>query len=156
MHIAVVADSAIMSRGNIVRSEFASKIGKRAELNFTIAKYVGIRCSAFLVLVHKEFEYVVHILLGKIHRIIRNTDFVANILHVRPILLASTTTVWVGFFPVGHIKSDNVKTLLLQKSSGNCAIHAAGHTDDNSFFLFVHTDILAFRRRYVKRETYIR
>ena len=151
MSIAVVSYSAIVSRRDIIRAEFAREIRKRSELDFAIAKHVGVRRSALLVLVDEKFENVVHILLGKIHRVIRDIDFVANISNVRPVLLARTATAKVCFFPVGHIKSDNVKTLLFQKSSGDRAIHAAGHTDDNSFFLFVHTNILAFRRRYVKR-----
>ena len=155
MHISVVSDSAIVSRGNEVRAEFACEVGKRAEFNLAIAKHVGIGRSAFFVLLDEKFEHVVHILLGKINRIIRDSDFVADILDVRPILLARATAVGIGFLPVGHIKPDYVKTLLFQKSSGNCAIYAARHTDDNTFFLFVHTEILAFCRQYVKHDDYI-
>lgn len=125
MHISVVTDPAIMPRGYIVRSEFPCEIRKRSEFDLTIAKNVGIGRAPLFVFLNKELEYVVHILLGKINGIIRYTDLVAHISNVRPILLSSATTVGIGLLPVGHIKSDNVKTLLFQKSSGNGAIHAA-------------------------------
>lgn len=125
MHISVVANPAIMPRGYIVRSEFPCKIRKRSEFDLTIAKNVGVGRATFFVFLNKELEYIVHILLGKVDGIIRYTDLVAHISNVRPILLSRATTVGIGLLPVGHIKSDNVKTLLFEKSSGYCAIHAA-------------------------------
>ncbi len=155
MRVSVVTDSTIMPRGNIVRPEFSCKIRKWSEFDLAIAKHVGIGRATFFVFLNEELEYVVHILLGEIDGIIRYADFVAHVLNVRPILLTRTATVGIGLLPVGHIKSDNVKTLLFEKSSGNGTIYTAGHTDDNSFFLITHSDnILASHRQYVKRSNY--
>ena len=48
MSIAVVPYSAIVSRRDIIRAEFAREIRKRSELDFAIAKHVGIGVLPFL------------------------------------------------------------------------------------------------------------
>ena len=133
MHVAVVAHTAIVPCGDIVRTQLASEIRKRSKLDFAVAKHVGIGCSALLVFLNKELENVVHILLSKVARIIRYAKFSADVLHVCPVLFARAATCFVSLFPIGHIQSNHVKTLLFEKSSSDCGVHSAGHTNDHTF-----------------------
>ena len=61
--VTVVPYSAVVSRSNEIRAHLSREVCKRTEFNLAVAQHVGVGSTPLFILIQKQPEHIVHILL---------------------------------------------------------------------------------------------
>ena len=112
MYAVLVGDFTIMPRRDIIRAQLLCFLQEGAELNFTVAKNVGVRGAPCLVFRKEIGKDPIHVFLGEIDGVIGDVEYGANAPYVGVILFGGTASVFIILFPVEHKQPDDVVTLL--------------------------------------------
>ena len=121
-----VAYSAIVPSGDIVGAQSLCILQKGAELYLPVAQHVGVGGTPLFVFFQKVAKHPVHILLGKVYRIVGNAQLFRYAPDVLVVLLRRAAAVLL-LLPVVHKQRRDVVSLLFEQPCGNGAVHAAAH-----------------------------
>ena len=113
-----------MSGGEEIAAKALRVIAKNAELDFAIAKDVGVGRAASSIFVKKIIKNLVPVLLREIRVVKRNNQLLAHAAGILKIVSGRTVAVLV--FPIGHVQRVHVGTCVFQQNGGHSRIHTAG------------------------------
>ncbi len=114
----------------VVTTETFRVIPKDAELDFTIAKYVRVRCAACTILGEKIVEYLVAILFREVDVMQRNAQLLADVTSV--LQVGSGGAIAVVVFPVRHVQRVHVGAGALQQYGSDGRVDAAGEAENHA------------------------
>jgi hypothetical protein len=123
----------VVTRRKTRTAETTNVLEAHAELDLSIAKYIGIRRSTGAVLRQKIIEHPLPVFRCEVDPVKGNTQFATDSQGV--LVISRDRAVGVVFFPVGHEQAFDLESLLPQQQRGNSRIDPARKSDDDHLVL---------------------